>query len=96
MWADWWGFKMEALDGIHENIALVHEAGACAIVHSDTRDGIQRLNQEAAKAMCAGRHAGINDHSRAGASAGSPPTRRRRSASTAPRHARARQDRPTS
>ncbi|MEJ2274833.1 MAG: amidohydrolase [Woeseiaceae bacterium] len=51
MWADWWGFKMEAYDGIRENIALVDNAGACAIVHSDSDIGIQRLNQEAAKVM---------------------------------------------
>ncbi|MGH7460861.1 MAG: amidohydrolase [Longimicrobiales bacterium] len=60
MWADWWGFKLEAFDGIQANIPLVHEAGACAIVHSDDGQGIQRLNQEAAKAMAAGRQAGIN------------------------------------
>ena len=60
MWADWWGFKMEAYDGIPENIALVHQAGACAIVHSDDANQIQRLNQEAAKAIAAGRRAGIN------------------------------------
>ncbi len=60
MWADWWGFKMEAYDGIPENIALVHQAGACAIVHSDDSNQIQRLNQEAAKAIAAGRRAGIN------------------------------------
>jgi imidazolonepropionase-like amidohydrolase len=59
MWADWWGFKLEAYDGITQNIALVHEAGACAIVHSDSPDGIQRLNQEAAKAIRAGAEAGI-------------------------------------
>ena len=35
MWADWWGFKLEAFDGIRENIALVDEASGCAIVHSD-------------------------------------------------------------
>ncbi len=51
MWADWWGFKMEAYDGIRENIALVDRAGACAIVHSDSPIGIQRLNQEAAKVI---------------------------------------------
>ncbi|MDH3716357.1 MAG: amidohydrolase family protein, partial [Gammaproteobacteria bacterium] len=51
MWADWWGFKMEAYDGIRENIALVDRAGACAIVHSDNQIEIQRLNQEAAKVM---------------------------------------------
>jgi imidazolonepropionase-like amidohydrolase len=60
MWADWWGFKMEAYDGINENIPLVHNAGACAIVHSDDENGIQRLNQEAAKAMGDGRRIGIN------------------------------------
>ena len=60
MWADWYGFKMESYDGIRENIALVHNAGACAIVHSDDENGIQRLNQEAAKAIAAGRRMGIN------------------------------------
>jgi imidazolonepropionase-like amidohydrolase len=60
LWADWWGFKLEAFDGIQENIALVDEAGACAIVHSDDAQGIQRLNQEAAKAMAAGRAGGID------------------------------------
>lgn len=60
MWADWWGFKMEAYDGIKENIPLVHKAGACAIVHSDSEVGIQRLNQEAAKAWADGKKVGIN------------------------------------
>ena len=60
MWADWWGFKMEAYDAINENIPLVHNAGACAIVHSDDANGIQRLNQEAAKALADGRRMGVN------------------------------------
>ena len=59
MWADWYGFKMESYDGINENIPFVHNAGACAIVHSDDSNGIQRLNQEAAKALADGRRAGI-------------------------------------
>lgn len=59
MWPDWWGFKMESYDGIPENIALVHEAGACAIVHSDSEVEIQRLNQEAAKALAAGQRTGV-------------------------------------
>jgi imidazolonepropionase-like amidohydrolase len=59
MWADWWGFKMEAFDGIRENVALVEKAGACAIVHSDSAEGIQRLNQEAAKSMAAGNRMGM-------------------------------------
>ncbi len=59
LWADWWGFKMESYDGIKENIALLHRAGGCAIVHSDDANGIQRLNQEAAKALAAGRRMGM-------------------------------------
>jgi imidazolonepropionase-like amidohydrolase len=59
MWADWWGFKMESYDAINENIPLVHNAGACAIVHSDDPNGIQRLNQEAAKALADGRRMGL-------------------------------------
>ncbi len=61
LWADWWGFKIEAYDGIQENIALVDRpAGGCAIVHSDSDEGIQRLNQEAAKAMIRGNRAGLD------------------------------------
>jgi imidazolonepropionase-like amidohydrolase len=61
LWADWWGFKMEAYDGIQENIALVdYPKGGCAIVHSDSEEGIQRLNQEAAKAMARGNRAGLD------------------------------------
>ena len=58
-WADWWGFKLEAWDGIPENAAMVAAAGARAIIHSDSGRGIQRLNQEAAKALYAGRRAGL-------------------------------------
>ncbi|MGH8074801.1 MAG: amidohydrolase [Lysobacter sp.] len=60
LWADWWGFKMEAFDGIQENIALVDRpAGSCAIVHSDSEEGIQRLNQEAAKVIAHARLVGM-------------------------------------
>jgi imidazolonepropionase-like amidohydrolase len=58
-WDDWWGFKMEAYDGIPENLALVSEAGARAVVHSDSPIFGQILNQSAAKALAAGRAAGI-------------------------------------
>jgi imidazolonepropionase-like amidohydrolase len=61
LWADWWGFKMEAFDGIQENIALVDRPqNGCAIVHSDSAEGIQRLNQEAAKVMAQAKLAGID------------------------------------
>lgn len=60
MWADWWGFKLEAYDSVRENIALVDaRPNSCAIVHSDSEYGIQRLNQEAAKAMADGVKMGL-------------------------------------
>jgi imidazolonepropionase-like amidohydrolase len=58
-WADWWGFKLEAFDGIPENAALVTQRGGHVTIHSDSAIGIQRLNQEAAKAMYSGRASGI-------------------------------------
>jgi imidazolonepropionase-like amidohydrolase len=60
IWADWGAFKMEALDGVTANLALVHNAGARAIVHSDDPSGAQRLNQEAAKGLAAGRALGLS------------------------------------
>jgi len=60
VWADWYGFKMEAYDAIPENAALIHNAGACVVIHSDDQNGIQRLNQEAAKAQADGRRIGID------------------------------------
>ncbi|GAC1682856.1 MAG: amidohydrolase [Gemmatimonadaceae bacterium] len=59
IWADWGSFKMEALDAVRANLALVHHAGARAIVHSDDPLGSQRLTQEAAKGMAAGAAIGI-------------------------------------
>ena len=60
VWADWWGFKMEAYDAIPENAAILHNTGACVIIHSDDENQIQRLNQEAAKAQADGRRMGFN------------------------------------
>ena len=59
MWSDWWGFKMESYDGIRENIPFVHAGGACALIHSDSANNIQRLNQEIAKAWAHGNRAGL-------------------------------------
>jgi imidazolonepropionase-like amidohydrolase len=58
-WSDWWGFKMEAFDGIPENASLFAASGGRVSIHSDSAIHIQRLNQDAAKAMWAGRHAGL-------------------------------------
>ena len=59
VWSDWWGFKMEAYDGVKENAAMLHQAGACAIVHSDDAHGIQRLNQETSKIVGAMARVGV-------------------------------------
>jgi len=61
VWAEWRGFKLEAYDTVKENAALIDaQDGSCAIIHSDSAVGIQRLNQEAAKAMAAGRRMGLD------------------------------------
>jgi imidazolonepropionase-like amidohydrolase len=59
VWADWYGFKMESYDGIRENLAILQKTGTCAMIHSDDQNGIQRLNQEVAKALAAARRAGV-------------------------------------
>jgi imidazolonepropionase-like amidohydrolase len=58
-WADWWGFKLEAFDGIPENAGLFTESGGRVTIHSDSPIGTQRLNQEAAKALASARAQGI-------------------------------------
>jgi len=59
-WANWWGVKLEMYDAIEANAPLVAAApGGCAIIKSDDPDLIQRLNQEAAAALAAGRAAGL-------------------------------------
>ncbi len=60
IWADWYGFKMEAFDGIRENAAILDRAGTCTIMHSDDAIGIQRLNQESAKVIGAAARVGID------------------------------------
>ena len=59
VWADWYGFKMESYDAVNENLPLLQKAGACAMIHSDDANGIQRLNQEVAKTLADGRRMGI-------------------------------------
>ena len=61
VWADWWGFKLEAYDMVEANAALIDaQEGGCAVIHSDSDTGIQRLNQNAAKAMAAGNRMGFD------------------------------------
>jgi imidazolonepropionase-like amidohydrolase len=60
IWADWYGFKMEAFDGIRENAAILDRAGVCTVMHSDSEIGIQRLNHESAKVIGAAARVGID------------------------------------
>jgi imidazolonepropionase-like amidohydrolase len=60
VWADWYGFKMEAYDAVPENLAILEKEGACAMIHSDDENGIQRLNQEVAKVRAAGARSGFD------------------------------------
>jgi imidazolonepropionase-like amidohydrolase len=59
LWSDWGGFKIEAMDGVRANLAMVHAAGGRAIVHSDDASGMQRLNHDAAKSVTEARALGI-------------------------------------
>jgi imidazolonepropionase-like amidohydrolase len=59
VWADWWGFKLEAFDGVPAGAAMLDAAGVKVAIHSDSNRDIQYLNQEAAKAAAAGRRAGL-------------------------------------
>src|SRR5262245_2857713 len=60
VWADWWGIKLELFDAVPANAALLARAGVRVALHSDSPYDVQRLNQEAAFAMAAGRRAGID------------------------------------
>ncbi|MBL4612883.1 MAG: amidohydrolase [Emcibacter sp.] len=60
VWSDWWGFKLEALDGIQENAAFLEAAKACVVIHSDLPVIGQMLVVETAKALAAGRRAGLS------------------------------------
>ena len=51
---------MEANDAVMANGAMVHAAGGRTVIHSDSSVGIQRLNQEAAKALREGKRAGLS------------------------------------
>jgi imidazolonepropionase-like amidohydrolase len=56
---DWWGMKMEAYDGIPENLALISEAGVRGALHSDSPISGQFLNQAAGKSWAAARAIGV-------------------------------------
>ena len=57
-WADRWGFKLEAYDGVPLNVAALEWAGVHTMLHSDSAVLVQRLNLEAAMAMASAQRVG--------------------------------------
>ena len=57
--SDWWAYKMEVMDAIPENGALMHEVGVLVSFNSDDSEVATRMNDEAAKAV---RWGGLDPH----------------------------------
>lgn len=49
--SDWWAYKMEVMEAIPYNGAVLHKAGIVTAFNSDDAEMARRLNQEAAKAV---------------------------------------------
>ena len=60
VWADWRGVKLELEDAVPAGAALLHVQGVRVALHSDSPEDIQRMNQQAARALAAGRRAGLD------------------------------------
>ena len=57
--SDWWAYKMEVMDAIPYNGALMHEVGVLVSFNSDDDELATRMNDEAAKAV---RWGGLDPH----------------------------------
>lgn len=49
--SDWWAYKMEVMDAIPEDGAIMHEVGVTVSFNSDSDELARRMNTEAAKAV---------------------------------------------
>ncbi len=49
--SDWWGYKMEAVDAIPYNAAIMLRRGVLVSINSDDAEQMRHLNIEAAKTM---------------------------------------------
>ena len=49
--SDWWGYKVEAVDAIPHNAAIMTRKGVLVSINSDSAEHARRLNTEAAKSM---------------------------------------------
>lgn len=50
-WTDWWGYKVEAFEGIPQSPGMMASRGVRVVFHSDSANQIQRLWLDAAKAV---------------------------------------------
>jgi imidazolonepropionase-like amidohydrolase len=49
--SDWWNYKMEVLDAIPQNAAIMHKVGLNVAINSDDAEMARHLNHEAAKSV---------------------------------------------
>ena len=49
--SDWWAYKMEVMDAVPFNGAMMHDVGVVVSFNSDSDEMARRMNMEAAKAM---------------------------------------------
>jgi imidazolonepropionase-like amidohydrolase len=56
--SDWWGYKMEAVDAIPYNAAIMAHKGIVVSINSDDAEQMRHLNIEAAKTM---KYGGLNE-----------------------------------
>jgi imidazolonepropionase-like amidohydrolase len=49
--SDWWNYKMEVVDAIPQNAAIMQKVGLNVAINSDDAEMARRLNQEAAKSV---------------------------------------------
>jgi len=49
--SDWWNYKMEVVDAIPQNAAIMSRVGLNVAINSDDAEMARRLNQEAAKSI---------------------------------------------
>ena len=57
--SDWWAYKIEVMDAIPYNGALMHDVGVLVSFNSDSSELARRMNTEAAKAV---RYGGLDPH----------------------------------
>jgi len=56
--SDWWAYKMEVVDAIPQNAAIMQKVGLNVAINSDDAEMARRLNQEAAKSV---KYAGMSE-----------------------------------